>query len=268
MSAIAVRSIRLTACLHGLARHPGPGRGAPRRSWLRPRRSSSAAKSWVWSPTPAGCRSTCLQLRRAGYRARRRRSGGRGGGRALPRRHPQRAGHLSRGSLWWIIKLAPIGTAGLIGRAVADYGWNLLAPLAVFTVDVYVGCLIVLFVVYPLLARGARPEAQPVLRRRLAGHLVRVRVPQLGRHPAAHPAGGHPEPRCLARTTRRSRSRSERRPRWTAARRVYPALAAITVAQLFGVQLGVTDYLLIAFVVRGGFGGDGWASRGRSSCSP
>ena len=29
---------------------------------------------------------------------------------------------------------------------------------------------------------------------------------------------------------------------------IYPALAAITVAQLFGVQLGVTDYLLIAFV--------------------
>ena len=29
---------------------------------------------------------------------------------------------------------------------------------------------------------------------------------------------------------------------------VYPALAAITVAQLFGVPLGVTDYLLIAFV--------------------
>ncbi len=28
----------------------------------------------------------------------------------------------------------------------------------------------------------------------------------------------------------------------------YPALAAITVAQLFGVHLGVTDYLLIAFV--------------------
>src|SRR5699024_4122446 len=29
---------------------------------------------------------------------------------------------------------------------------------------------------------------------------------------------------------------------------IYPALAAITVAQLFGVDLGVTDYLLIAFV--------------------
>ena len=29
---------------------------------------------------------------------------------------------------------------------------------------------------------------------------------------------------------------------------IYPALAAITVAQLFGIPLGVTDYLLIAFV--------------------
>jgi Na+/H+-dicarboxylate symporter len=29
---------------------------------------------------------------------------------------------------------------------------------------------------------------------------------------------------------------------------IYPALAAITVAQLFGVDLGLTDYLLIAFV--------------------
>jgi len=29
---------------------------------------------------------------------------------------------------------------------------------------------------------------------------------------------------------------------------IYPALAAIFVAQVFGVELGVTDYLLIAFV--------------------
>jgi len=61
---------------------------------------------------------------------------------------------------WWIIKLAPIGTAGLIGRAVADYGWDLIAPLAVFTADVYIGCLIVLLVVYPMLARahGLKPS--------------------------------------------------------------------------------------------------------------
>ena len=54
--------------------------------------------------------------------------------------------------LWWIIRLAPIGTAGLIGNAVASYGWDLLAPLAKFTVAVYIGCAIVLFGVYSLLA--------------------------------------------------------------------------------------------------------------------
>ena len=32
-------------------------------------------------------------------------------------------------ALWWVIRLAPIGTLGLIGNAVATYGWDLLAPL-------------------------------------------------------------------------------------------------------------------------------------------
>lgn len=41
--------------------------------------------------------------------------------------------------LWWITLLAPIGTLGLIGRAVATYGWGLVAPLATFTFDVYLG---------------------------------------------------------------------------------------------------------------------------------
>ncbi|QYC40667.1 Proton glutamate symport protein [Nonomuraea coxensis DSM 45129] len=36
-------------------------------------------------------------------------------------------------ALWWVIRLAPIGTAGLIGKAVSTYGWDLLAPLAKFS---------------------------------------------------------------------------------------------------------------------------------------
>ena len=55
--------------------------------------------------------------------------------------------------LWWIIRLSPLGTLGLIGAAVATYGWDLVSPLAVFTIDVYVGCLLVLLGVYPLLLR-------------------------------------------------------------------------------------------------------------------
>ena len=60
-------------------------------------------------------------------------------------------------ALWWVIRLAPIGTLGLIGNAVASYGWDLLSPLATFTTAVYVGCALVLFVVYPLLLVLAGP---------------------------------------------------------------------------------------------------------------
>src|SRR5262249_19532703 len=58
---------------------------------------------------------------------------------------------IAQKALWWVIRLAPLGTLGLIGTAVTTYGWNLLAPLATFTVDVYAGCALVLFVSYPLL---------------------------------------------------------------------------------------------------------------------
>lgn len=148
---------------------------------------------------------------------------------------------------WWIIKLAPIGTAGLIGRAVADYGWDLIAPLAVFTVDVYVGCLIVLFVVYPLLAKanGLKPSkffagAWPAI------SFAFVSRSSIGTLPLTQ--------RVVTRNLGVSESYASfsvplgATTKMDGCAAIYPALAAITVAQLFGVQLGVTDYLLIAFV--------------------
>ncbi|MDI5982925.1 cation:dicarboxylate symporter family transporter, partial [Amycolatopsis magusensis] len=36
-------------------------------------------------------------------------------------------------ALWWVIRLAPIGTVGLIGYANADYGWDLIGKYATFT---------------------------------------------------------------------------------------------------------------------------------------
>jgi Na+/H+-dicarboxylate symporter len=56
--------------------------------------------------------------------------------------------------LWWVILLAPIGTLGLIGNAVASYGWESLGSLGVFTGAVYAGLALVLFVVYPVLLRA------------------------------------------------------------------------------------------------------------------
>lgn len=148
---------------------------------------------------------------------------------------------------WWIIRLAPIGTAALIGRATADYGWDLIKPLAIFTIDVYVGCALVLFVVYPVLVKahglsagrffaGAWPAIQfAFVSRSSVGTLPltqRVVTRNLGVSPDyasfAVPIGA---------TTKMDSCAA-----------IYPALAAITVAQLFGIELGITDYLLIAFV--------------------
>ncbi|NNG18711.1 dicarboxylate/amino acid:cation symporter [Naumannella sp. ID2617S] len=148
---------------------------------------------------------------------------------------------------WWVIRLAPIGTAALIGKAVASYGWNLVAPLGIFTLDVYLGCAIVLFVVYPLLtwAHGLNPVkffagAWPAIQfafvsRSSVGTLPltqRVTTRNLG---VAEEYASFAVP--IGSTTKMDGCAA-----------IYPALAAITVAQLFGVPLGLQHYLLIALV--------------------
>jgi Na+/H+-dicarboxylate symporter len=149
--------------------------------------------------------------------------------------------------LWWIIRLAPLGTVGLIGRAVAEYGWDALAPLGVFTAAVYAGLALVLFGLYPLLVRahglspvkffsGAWPAISlAFVSRSSIGTLPltqRVTERNLG-VPRAYASFAVP----FGATTKMDGCAA-----------VYPALAAIFVAQFFGIDLGGTDYLLIAFV--------------------
>ena len=45
--------------------------------------------------------------------------------------------------LWWVIRLTPIGTIGLLGNAVAQYGWDALAQLGWFAAAIYIGLLLV-----------------------------------------------------------------------------------------------------------------------------
>jgi Na+/H+-dicarboxylate symporter len=149
--------------------------------------------------------------------------------------------------LWWIILLAPIGTLGLIGRAVATYGWGLVAPLATFTIDVYVGCALVLFVVYPLIARahglspakyfsGAWPAIQLAFVSRSSVGTMPLTQQVVNRNlgvPMEYASFAVP----FGATTKMDGCAA-----------IYPALAAITVAQIFGVPLGVWDYALIVFV--------------------
>ncbi|WP_018352750.1 dicarboxylate/amino acid:cation symporter [Longispora albida] len=150
-------------------------------------------------------------------------------------------------ALWWVIRLAPIGTLGLIGHAVAGYGWDLLKPLTTFAIDVYVGCAIVLFVVYPLVlalfARlnplrffaGAWPaiELAFVSRSSVGTMPVTQRVTERLGVPKEYASFAVP----FGATTKMDGCAA-----------VYPALAAIFVAQVFNVPLGIKEYLLIAFV--------------------
>ncbi len=154
---------------------------------------------------------------------------------------------VSQKLVWWVIKLAPIGSAALIGKAVASYGWDLLAPLGVFTIDVYVGCALVLFGLYPAVLKLNGLS----VRRFFAGAweaivFAFVSRSSIGTLPLTQSAVtdklGVPREYAsfavpLGATTKMDGCAA-----------IYPALAAITVAQLFGVPLDLTDYLLIAFV--------------------
>ena len=149
--------------------------------------------------------------------------------------------------LWWVILLAPLGTVGLIGNAVATYGWQSLGSLGVFAASVYAGLVLVLFVVYPVLLRshglsprrffaGAWPAIQlGFVSRSSIGTLPvteRVTEQNLG-VPRSYASFAVP----LGATTKMDGCAA-----------VYPALSAIFVAQFFHVHLGLTDYLLIALV--------------------
>ena len=144
--------------------------------------------------------------------------------------------------LWWIIRLAPVGTVGLIGTAVATYGWDTIGSLGLFALTIYLGLFLVLFGVYPVLIKahglsvrqwfsGAWPAIQlAFVSRSSVGTLPltqRVTERNLG-VPRAVPLGA---------TTKMDGCAS-----------IYPAVSAIFVAQFFGIDLSFTDYLLIALV--------------------
>ena len=149
--------------------------------------------------------------------------------------------------LWGVIRLAPLGTAGLIGTAVATYGWDKVTSLLTFILTVYLGLFIVGLVVYPALLRfnglspvafyrGAWPAIQlAFVSRSSLGTLPvteRVTVESLG-----VPRSYGSFATSLGATTKMDGCAA-----------VYPAVSAIFVAQFFGIDLGIADYLMIIFV--------------------
>ncbi|TDE15810.1 dicarboxylate/amino acid:cation symporter [Jiangella asiatica] len=149
--------------------------------------------------------------------------------------------------LWWIIRLAPIGTIGLLGYAVADYGWDAIGSLGRFTLAIYVGLALVLFVVYPVLLRahGLNPlkfftGAWPAIQ------LAFVSRSSVGTLPVTE--------QVTERNLGVSRSYASFAVPFGATTKmdgcaaIYPAISAIFVAQFFGLDLSISDYLLIVLV--------------------
>lgn len=149
--------------------------------------------------------------------------------------------------LWWIILLAPIATVGLLGNAVASYGWDALGSLGTFTLAIYAGLLIVLLGVYPALLMlnglsvkqfftGAWPAMTLAFVSRSSVGTMPVTQSVTERNlgvPRAYASFAVP----LGATTKMDGCAS-----------IYPAISAIFVAQFFGLDLSITDYVLIAFV--------------------
>lgn len=149
--------------------------------------------------------------------------------------------------LLWVIRLTPIGTAALIGDAIARYGWDALGSLGQFAIAIYAGLLLVVALVYPALlwANGVSPlrffrAAWPAIELGFVSRSSIGTLPvtqdvverRLG-VPPAYAAFAVP----LGATTKMDGCAA-----------IYPAIAAIFVAQFYGISLGIDDYLLIILV--------------------
>lgn len=163
--------------------------------------------------------------------------------------------------LGWIIRLAPLGVLGLIGHAFATYGNEFVGPLLSLIVSVYVAAALVLFVVYPVLLRfvghvspakffaKAWTALQFAFVSRSSGAtlpLSRQTAVNLGVEPGY---AGFAVP--LGTTTKMDGCAA-----------LYPAIATIFIANLFGVSLGFWQYVgIVAVAVFGAFataGTTGW----------
>lgn len=146
--------------------------------------------------------------------------------------------------LSWVILLAPIGVLGLIGNAFASYGNKFIRPLLSLILAVYLGTAIVLFVVYPILLKfvgkvspstffsKAWTTLQFAFVSRSSGAtlpMARQTAINLGVEPGY---AGFAVP--LGTTTKMDGCAA-----------VYPAVASIFIANLFGIHLAVWQYVVI-----------------------
>ena len=144
----------------------------------------------------------------------------------------------------WIIQLTPFGVFALIGSVVGGYGWESLLPLGKFILAIYVACLFHILVVYSGLLKLHGLKVRSFFRGAFAAQqtafatssslgtlpiTLRQTVERLG-VPQAYAAFAVP----LGANVKMDGCGA-----------IYPAIAAIFIAQYFQIDLSVTQYILI-----------------------
>ena len=149
--------------------------------------------------------------------------------------------------LWWVIRLAPIGTAALIGNAVATYGWEALSNLGQFVLAIYIGLALVIFVLYPIVLAANKINVVEFFQRvwpvTALGFVTRssMGVMPVNQRTVEQSMGVPSEYASFAMPLGAAT-------KMDGCASVYPAIAALFVAQFYGVDLGMMDYLLIVIV--------------------
>ncbi|WP_433329191.1 dicarboxylate/amino acid:cation symporter [Spirillospora sp. CA-294931] len=148
--------------------------------------------------------------------------------------------------VWWVVLLTPIGSFFLIASVVATYGPSSLQPLAKFTGAIYLAVAIVLLVVYPVLLRvfGRVSPLQffrntwPALQFAFVSSSSLATLPiaqrvSIERNGVSRDYASFAQPLCATI-------------KFDGCGAIYPAVAAVFVAQYMNIDLGLSDYALIA----------------------
>ncbi|RFU41158.1 dicarboxylate/amino acid:cation symporter [Actinomadura logoneensis] len=148
--------------------------------------------------------------------------------------------------VWWVVRLTPIGSFFLIGSVVATYGPSTLEPLAKFTGAIYLAVALMLVLGYPVLLRvfgRVSPlkfyrNSWPALQFAFVSSSSMATLP-IAQRVQIERNGVQPEYASFAQPLGATI-------KFDGCGAIYPAVAAVFVAQYMHLHLGLADYLLIA----------------------
>lgn len=154
----------------------------------------------------------------------------------------------------YVLEFTPLGTFGLIAALVGGYGFEQLRPLLSFVVALYVACAFHILVVYSslLLAHGLNPlkffrGAAPGMEVAFVASSSFAALP-VSLRCATHNLGVNKDYAAFAVPLGATI-------KMDGCGAIYPALAAVFISQYAGIELSLTQYMVIALAsVLGSFG--------------